>query len=53
MKKEKKEEYLKTCQTDIINGIMLKFSPEMKLKFRKNLKERFSGGLLPTGMSIN
>ena len=35
------------------DGIMLKFSPEMKLKFRKNLKERFSGGLLPTGMSIN
>ena len=53
MKKEKKAEYLKTCQTELINEIIIKFPPEMRLKFTNNLKERFPNGPPPTGIPVN
>ena len=54
MTKQKKEEFLKNCQTDLLNNINYKFSPEMKVKFNKNLKVRFPEGTNPpTGIPIN
>lgn len=54
MTKQKKEEHLKTCQTGLLNDINYKFSPEMKLKFNNNLKNRFPAGTKPpTGIPIN
>ncbi len=54
MTKQKKEEHLKRCQTELLNDINYKFSPEMKVKFNTNLKNRFpSGKTPPTGIPIN
>lgn len=54
MTKQKKEEYLKNCQTELLNDINYKFNSEMKKKFNKNLKTRFPAGTTPpTGIPIN
>jgi hypothetical protein len=54
MTKQKKEESLKVCQTDLLNDINYKFNSETKAKFNKKLKSRFPVGTKPpTGIPIN
>ena len=54
MTKQKKEESLKACQTDLLNDINYKFNSKTKAKFNKNLKSRFPAGTKPpTGIPIN
>lgn len=54
MKKEQKKNHLQKCQTELLDDVKFKFSPEMKLKFEKNLEDRFPKKTkLPSGVSVN